>query len=157
MINEDYYVENMAIDHEKVTEESHNHHDEVDAMRYAMDFLNKYSDTPFTESVNSNAKYTIMMNVNKDKIKEYSATNRYLSHFRISPPYTNCTFLVDENAGIYHLDYDNDCEYAKESENLVRMKGYEIEEFTNCTLCESCEEWAEDAETEYESNYFFRR
>ena len=96
MINEDYYVENMAIDHEKVTEESHNHHDEVDAMRYAMDFLNKYSDTPFTESVNSNAKYTIMMNVNKDKIKEYSATNRYLSHFRISPPYTNCTFLVDE-------------------------------------------------------------
>ena len=96
MINEDYYVENMAIDHEKVTEESHNHHDEVDAMRYAMDFLNKYSDTPFTESVNSNAKYTIMMNVNKDKIKEYSATNRYLSHFRISPPYTNCIFLVDE-------------------------------------------------------------
>ena len=96
MINEDYYVENMAIDHEKVTEESHNHHDEVDAMRYAMDFLNKYSDAPFTESVNSNAKYTIMMNVNKDKIKEYSATNRYLSHFRISPPYTNCTFLVDE-------------------------------------------------------------
>ena len=96
MINEDYYVENMAIDHEKVTEESHNHHDEVDAMRYAMDFLNKYSDTPFTESVNSNVKYTIMMNVNKDKIKEYSATNRYLSHFRISPPYTNCTFLVDE-------------------------------------------------------------
>ena len=96
MINEDYYVENMAIDHEKVTEESHNHHDEVDAMRYAMDFLNKYSDTPFTESVNSNAKYTIMMNVNKDKIKEYSATNRYLSHFRISPPDTNCTFLVDE-------------------------------------------------------------
>lgn len=96
MINEDYYVENMAIDHEKVTEESHNHHDEVDAMRYAMDFLNKYSDTQFTESVNSNAKYTIMMNVNKDKIKEYSATNRYLSHFRISPPYTNCTFLVDE-------------------------------------------------------------
>lgn len=96
MINEDYYVENMAIDHEKVTEESHNHHDEVDAMRYAMDFLNKYSDTPFTESVNSNAKYTIMMNVNKDKIKEYSVTNRYLSHFRISPPDTNCTFLVDE-------------------------------------------------------------
>lgn len=96
MINEDYYVENMAIDHEKVTEESHNYHDEVDAMRYAMDFLNKYSDTPFTESVNSNVKYTIMMNVNKDKIKEYSATNRYLSHFRISPPYTNCTFLVDE-------------------------------------------------------------
>ena len=91
-----YKAMKEAYENEEVTEEAHEHHDEVDAMRYAMDFLNKYSDTPFTESVNSNAKYTIMMNVNKDKIKEYSATNRYLSHFRISPPYTNCTFLVDE-------------------------------------------------------------
>lgn len=91
-----YKAMKEAYENEEVTEEAHEHHDEVDAMRYAMDFLNKYSDTPFTESVNSNAKYTIMMNVNKDKIKEYSATNRYLSHFRISPPDTNCTFLVDE-------------------------------------------------------------
>ena len=91
-----YKAMKEAYENEEVTEEAHEHHDEVDAMRYAMDFLNKYSDTPFTESVNSNVKYTIMMNVNKDKIKEYSATNRYLSHFRISPPYTNCTFLVDE-------------------------------------------------------------
>ena len=91
-----YKAMKEAYENEEVTEEAHEHHDEVDAMRYAMDFLNKYSDMPFTESVNSNAKYTIMMNVNKDKIKEYSATNRYLSHFRISPPYTNCTFLVDE-------------------------------------------------------------
>ena len=91
-----YKAMKEAYENEEVTEEAHEHHDEVDAMRYAIDFLNKYSDTQFTESVNSNAKYTIMMNVNKDKIKEYSATNRYLSHFRISPPYTNCTFLVDE-------------------------------------------------------------
>ena len=91
-----YKAMKEAYENEEVTEEAHEHHDEVDAMRYAMDFLNKYSNTPFTESVNSNAKYTIMMNVNKDKIKEYSATNRYLSHFRISPPDTNCTFLVDE-------------------------------------------------------------
>lgn len=85
-------------------------------------------------------------------------TTIYLSDRYIKLYSFKCsTFLVDENAGIYHLDYDNDCEYAKESENLVRMKGYEIEEFTNCTLCKSCEEWAEDAETEYESNYFFRR
>lgn len=95
-VNALYKAMKEAYENEEVTEEAHEHHDEVDAMRYAMDFLNKYSDTPFTESVNSNAKYTIMMNVNKDKIKEYSATNRYLSHFRISPPYTNCTFLVDE-------------------------------------------------------------
>lgn len=76
--------------------EENKHHDEVDAIRYAMNFLNKYSDRPFTESVNSKVKYTIMLNVGKDKIKEYSATNKYLSHFRISPPDTNCTFLVDE-------------------------------------------------------------
>ena len=90
-----YKAMKEAYENEEVTEEAHEHHDEVDAMCYAMNFLNKYSDTPFTESVNSNTKYTIMMNVNKDKIKEYSLTNKYLSHFRISPPDTNCTFLVD--------------------------------------------------------------
>lgn len=90
-----YKAMKEAYENEEVTEEAHEHHDEVDAMSYAMNFLNKYSDTPFTESVNSNTKYTIMMNVNKDKIKEYSLTNKYLSHFRISPPDTNCTFLVD--------------------------------------------------------------
>lgn len=31
-------------ENEEVTEEAHEHHDEVDAMRYAMDFLNKYSE-----------------------------------------------------------------------------------------------------------------
>lgn len=90
-----YKAMKEAYENEEVTEEAHEHHDEVDAMSYAMNFLNKYSDTSFTESVNSNTKYTIMMNVNKDKIKEYSLTNKYLSHFRISPPDTNCTFLVD--------------------------------------------------------------
>lgn len=90
-----YKAMKEAYENEEVTEEAHEHHDEVDVMSYAMNFLNKYSDTPFTESVNSNTKYTIMMNVNKDKIKEYSLTNKYLSHFRISPPDTNCTFLVD--------------------------------------------------------------
>ena len=90
-----YKAMKEAYENEEVTEEVHEHHDEVDAMSYAMNFLNKYSDTPFTESVNSNTKYTIMMNVNKDKIEEYSLTNKYLSHFRISPPDTNCTFLVD--------------------------------------------------------------
>lgn len=92
-----YKAMKEAYENEEVTEEASDHHDKVDAMIYAMNFLNKYSDRPFTESVNSKVKYTIMLNVGKDKIKEYSTTNKYLSHFRISQPDTNCTFLVDEN------------------------------------------------------------
>lgn len=65
------------------------------------------------------------------------------------------TFLVDHQAGIYHLDWDNDCEVAAESGNLETMQGYEIDK--SYTLCEWCEEWAEDAEDEYESNRYFRR
>lgn len=91
-----YKAMKEAYENEEVTEEASDHHDKVDAMIYAMNFLNKYSDRPFTESVNSKVKYMIMMNVGKDKINEYSATNKYLSHFRFSPPDTNCTFLVDE-------------------------------------------------------------
>lgn len=91
-----YKAMKEAYENEEVTEEATDHHDKVDAMIYAMNFLNKYSDRPFTESVNSKVKYTIMLNVDKDKINEYSTTNKYLSHFRISPPDTNCTFLVDE-------------------------------------------------------------
>ena len=92
-----YKAMKEAYENEEVTEEVHEHHDEADAMTYAMNFLNKYSDRPFTESVNKKVKYAIMLNVGKDKIKEYSVTNKYLSHFRISPPDTNCTFLVDES------------------------------------------------------------
>lgn len=91
-----YKAMKEAYENEEVSEEASDHHDKVDAMIYAMNFLNKYSDRPFTESVNSKVKYMIMLNVGKDKINEYSATNKYLSHFRISPPDTNCTFLVDE-------------------------------------------------------------
>lgn len=91
-----YKAMKEVYENEEVTEEASDHHDKVDAMIYAMNFLNKYSDRPFTESVNSKVKYMIMMNVGKDKINEYSATNKYLSHFRFSPPDTNCTFLVDE-------------------------------------------------------------
>ena len=91
-----YKAMKEAYENEEVTEEASDHHDKVDAMIYAMNFLNKYSDRPFTESANSKVKYTIMLNVGKDKINEYSVTNKYLSHFRISPPDTNCTFLVDE-------------------------------------------------------------
>ena len=80
-------------------------------------------------------------------------SNNYRKHYS----FECSTFLVDENTGIYHLDYDNDCEYAADADNLTRMKGYEIESETSCTLCEWCEEWAEDAEAEYESNRYYRR
>lgn len=39
-----YKAMKEAYENEEVTEEAHDHHDEVDAMRYAMDFLNKYSE-----------------------------------------------------------------------------------------------------------------
>lgn len=39
-----YKAMKEAYENEEVTEEAHEHHDEVDAMRYAMDFLNKYSE-----------------------------------------------------------------------------------------------------------------
>lgn len=66
------------------------------------------------------------------------------------------TVIVDHKAGIYHLDYDNDCEVAAEAENLERMKGYELKE-TDYTLCEWCQDWADDAEAEYESNRYYRK
>ena len=67
------------------------------------------------------------------------------------------TFLVDENKAIYHLDgYNTDCEEIEEDTDLVRMKGYEIEEH-NYSFCSSCEQWAEDAEDEYGSERFIRK
>lgn len=65
------------------------------------------------------------------------------------------TFLVDGTSGIYHLDY-NDCEVAEEAMNLKEMKGYEIEDL-NCTFCDWCKEWLEDAEADYESSRYYRR
>lgn len=65
------------------------------------------------------------------------------------------TFLVDHQTEIYHLDWDNDCEVAAEAKDLEKMQGYQINK--SYTLCEWCEEWAEDAEDEYESNRYFRR
>lgn len=55
-------------------------------------------------------------------------------------------FLVDEKAGIYHLDLDVDCEAANKSEALEKMKGYKIDK--NYKFCEGCKEWLEDSEYE---------
>ena len=65
------------------------------------------------------------------------------------------TFLVNHQARIYHIDWDNDCEVASKVGKLEKMQGYQIDK--SYTLCKWCEEWAEDTESEYKSNSFFRR
>lgn len=65
------------------------------------------------------------------------------------------TFLVDHQKKTYHLDWDNDCEEAEVASRLEKMKGYQIDD--SYTFCYWCEEWAEDAEAEYNANRFYRR
>lgn len=69
-------------------------------------------------------------------------SNRYRKHYAFECE----TFLVDEEKGIYHLDWDNDCEAAEEAESLEVMKGYQIDK--TFKFCEECEEWMEEAENE---------
>ena len=78
-------------------------------------------------------------------------SDKYLKHYAFECD----TFLVDHQARIYHLDWDNDCKVAAESGKLEKMQGYQIDK--SYTLCKWCEDWAEDAEYEYESNRPFRR
>ena len=78
-------------------------------------------------------------------------SNKYRKHYAFECE----TFLVDHQAGIYHLNCDNDCEVASEASNLEKKQGYQIDKSYN--LCEWCEEWAEDAEDEYESSRYYRR
>ena len=66
------------------------------------------------------------------------------------------TFWVDKQKGIYHLDFDNDCSIAEDATSLTKMKGFEIET-TNIGFCPECEEWAEDAESDYNVDKFYRR
>lgn len=70
-------------------------------------------------------------------------SNKYRKHYAFECE----TFLVDHQRGIYHFDSDNDCEVADESESLDKMKGYQIS--SSYSLCEWCEEWAEDGEDYY--------
>ncbi len=81
------------------------------------------------------------------------ATNKYRKHYAFECD----SFLVDENKGIYHLDgYNDDCDEIDDSYDLIRMKGFEIEE-KGYTFCASCEIWVEEAETDYESDRYYRR
>jgi len=70
-------------------------------------------------------------------------SNIYRKHYA----FECSTFLVNHNAKVYHLDWDNDCEVAAKDNNLEKMKGYQINE--SYTLCEWCKEWAEESDTSY--------
>ena len=67
-------------------------------------------------------------------------SNQYRKHYAFECD----TFLVDHQRGIYHLDWDNDCEEAAESEDLIKMKGYEIDK--SYIFCDWCKDFVEDAE-----------
>lgn len=69
-------------------------------------------------------------------------SNRYRNHYA----YECETFLVDEKAGIYHLDWDIDCSVAEEANTLETMKGHQIDK--TYKFCEECQEWLDDAEPE---------
>lgn len=69
-------------------------------------------------------------------------SNRYRNRYAFECE----TYLVDEDAGIYHLDWDNDCKAADEAESLEVKKGYQIDK--SFKFCEECKEWMEDAEDE---------
>ena len=65
------------------------------------------------------------------------------------------TFLVDHENKEYHLNFDNGCEIASKASSLDEIQGYEID--NDYTLCEWCQDWADDAEDEYNSNRYRRR
>ncbi|MCR5140756.1 MAG: hypothetical protein K6B45_11425 [Bacteroidaceae bacterium] len=64
-------------------------------------------------------------------------------------------FLVDEQAGIYHINYKNGCKVAKEAYDLKKIKGYKIDK--SFTLCKWCDQWAEDVESEYGTSKYYRK
>ena len=76
-------------------------------------------------------------------------SNEYRKHYAFECE----TFLVDEYSGIYHLEDGHDDE---DFNYTTKMKGYEIEEL-GYSLCESCKEWAEEAEEFYEAERHYRR
>ena len=71
-------------------------------------------------------------------------SNRYRKQYAF-----DCsTIMVDREAGIYHLEWIEDCEIAAESEDLKEMKGYEIKGL-NYRFCDWCREYVEEAEDAY--------
>lgn len=70
------------------------------------------------------------------------------------------TFYVDSNHKLYH--YLDDCKYgrdeneADESVKLDTVKGFNLLDI-DYSLCDACQEYAEDAELEYENMRYCRR
>lgn len=64
-------------------------------------------------------------------------SHKYKSHYSFECD----TFWVDKKAGIYHYDWNDDCSIAEASENLEKMKGYQIKKgYKLCEECKECEE-----------------
>ncbi len=79
-------------------------------------------------------------------------SNRYRKQYAF-----DCsTILVDQSAGIYHLEWIDDCEVAAESDCLEEMKGYEIKG-KGYKICDWCKEYAEEVEEAYYSDRFYRK
>jgi len=77
-------------------------------------------------------------------------SNKYRKHYAFECD----TFLVDRQHGVYHVEWNDDCDIANEAEELEKMHGYEIDESYN--LCESCKDFLDDMES-YESERYIRR
>lgn len=73
-------------------------------------------------------------------------SQKYIKHYR----YECSTFLVDTKTRCYHIP--DGCDDT-DLNDLQRMKGYEIIS-NDYTFCESCEEFLDDAEDEYEFNRY---
>ena len=69
-------------------------------------------------------------------------SNRYRNHYAFECE----SFLVDEKAGIYHLDWNDDCNIAEKAESLEEMQGYQIDK--SFKFCEECQECLEELESE---------
>lgn len=81
----------------------------------------------------------------------------YTDNYRDHVSFRSGTFLVDESMGIYHLDFDNDCEYKASCHYLIKMKGYQIEQQTDSVFCESCEELLDDNSDFSEDGEIYKR
>lgn len=69
----------------------------------------------------------------------------YSNRYRKQYAFECETYLIDEEAGIYHFNYIN-CKTAEDAKCLKEMKGYQIDK--NFKFCEECKEWMDEAEDE---------
>lgn len=108
-----------------------------------------YWDEPKKSSMSMAYKKTIVWGITLLMIGVASVyySNKYRKHYSFE-----CDkWYVDLGKGIYHLyDYNDDCDMIEEDTDLRTMTGHEILESTNCKFCPSCEEWIEEAESNYD-------